>query len=214
MHRSPLQLVASAFHEAGHAVAAVRLDTWKGIGIASIDPRVTDGQHGMVWRRSLIPDVLDVEKLTPAMRRKVRTEMTIFLGGPFAETHLRGAVGVMRGRRARVATAESTDSLHVIGLADLLHPSDDLKRHAEVARATQRANALVLSNWEQVQRVAVLLLVRGSLTGAEVFEGTIPGRWNSFTDDEFGAAITRPMFHMLEAASRWTVPTPRPSRAT
>jgi hypothetical protein len=202
--RSPLQLVASAFHESGHAVAAVRLDSWKGIGVVTIDPRIAEGQHGMVLRRSRIPDVFDAEKLTASIRRNVRLEMTIGLAGPFAETHLRAAVGAMRGRRARVATAESSDSLHVIGLADLLHPSDDLKRHNEIARATQRANTLVLKNWEPIQQVAVLLLIRGTLTGSEVLQGTIPRSWMMFSPDEFKAAISRPVLHMLDAAARWS----------
>lgn len=117
----------------------------------------------------------------------------------------------MRGRRARAATAESSDSLNAIGLANLPHPTDDLKRHAEVAGATQRTNTLVLKNSEQIQQVALLLLIRGSSIGAEVFEGTIPGRWNTFSDEL--ALITRPMLDMLHAASRWGVPASRDRRA-
>ena len=160
---TPPELRASAYHEAGHAVA--HFARGRRIDRVSIVPDEDGGSLGHVRGRIL----LDTEKWragirefdTPRERRAAEDTIIAALAGPIAEAKL-------TGRRNRAGAAG--DYERVGDLLDALDDGDDAVAAAHLNFLEVLAAQLIDRYWPLVEVLAEELLARGTLSGSAVRE--------------------------------------------
>ena len=183
MRRAPRRRttqIASAHHEAGHAVARVLLGIAGDVDFASIHPDDfgTDAL-GIVCGRPWIPPTCG----HAVDHEAVRARVVVLLSGPAAESRYTsrdktGCGGDVEQSFATLAAAY-LDTAETVAHAALREsePLDFGKRAlasalADVVRRFEECNAhaqaLVEANWPVIEAVACQLARRKRLTGAEV----------------------------------------------
>jgi ATP-dependent Zn protease len=160
------ELECTAYHEAGHAVAAFALG--RGVRHVSIEPDLEKGSLGHC-RKHHLPSLKDAEFAddTPRHRTRMEREIICFFAGGIAERHF-------RGRRNNVGA--SRDLTAAVSLAECLCGS--LKEtEAYLNWLYIRAENLVLvqHHWAGVQRMAKELLAHRILTGRQAREAYVAG---------------------------------------
>jgi hypothetical protein len=159
----------TAYHEAGHAVAAFELR--RGVRQVTIEPDPERGTLGHVLQRSLLALCRD-QSDPGAPRQRARVErahvereiLCCFAGG-IAEGHF-------RGRRNHVGAR--TDRKCALELASRLC-GDLNETRAYLRWLLLRTRNLVLSQWPGVKRVAAELLVHRTLTGPKARKAYLAG---------------------------------------
>lgn len=145
---------ATAYHEAGHAVACVVL----GLRIVSVDIVVQDGRlgHCQYWPQD--PD--------PAPRwlrdHILRRELTVTLAGPVAEARR------FRHRRWEILLSRTPDIIEAEAMHEALREISPVVADSHWACWLPIARGLVRHQWRATGALATALLERGLLTGDEV----------------------------------------------
>jgi hypothetical protein len=151
----------TAYHEAGHAVAALALDRDVYSLRVADDPSAT--VPAGVTLIAMIPwlDIERVESLarrnaTPAERRAIETDVLISYAGPVADAKFSGAEqGVVKQQDFRWGEFCFL----------LLRPRN---RAAFQQAMVRRAQQIIFPRWHEVVAVATALVERGELTEPEV----------------------------------------------
>lgn len=175
MPRKPSkQLIATAYHEAGHAVAAHFLEL--PLRRATIVPNEEEGTAGHVLYRPLpqrLREALAYGRPTPAQRVRAENQVISAFAGPIAERRY-------YGRRNLVGA--SSDYQQIADFLFALSASDD-EVTAYANWLEQRAISLIETRWRAVEAVATALLERQTLSGSEVqgviyahFKAALPDR--------------------------------------
>ncbi|QKC81546.1 hypothetical protein EB232_07700 [Mesorhizobium sp. NZP2077] len=160
--------IATAYHEAGHAVAAL---TYGGhVRIVTIDP--AHGATGSVAydspMRRLRPDL----RITPAGRMKIEAAIIIALAGEIAQRrHRPSSIRTWHGGSDRELAADL--ALRIAGSGD---SATALLKWLEV-----RAKDLVNNYWPSIERLAAALLDRSTLRDGEIVAAIMPPRLPAFT---------------------------------
>ena len=155
------ELIATAYHEAGHAVVSSRLGSKvKHVSIVPNERTETLGhvRHQPIPRRIL--RILEFGFVTPVQRQLVEDHIIISYAGSLAERRQRG--------RSNHRGAQS-DYADVVGLADRLCGSAE-EVDAYLAWLRIRATNSVNANWDLIESVAQALLARQKLSGDELHE--------------------------------------------
>lgn len=146
---------ATAYHEAGHAVAALILN--------AIPTKVTiePGQdyQGMVERRSFAGKLDEYGKPNARERLLIEKDVIILLAGEIAQRqyHAR-SVRSSHGRGDRVAA--------LYFLEHVTHDPEALTHYSRFL--ARRATLLIKRHWYQVEALAQALLVEGTINGKRV----------------------------------------------
>lgn len=146
---SDRELTSTAYHEAGHAVAAIYLDVpVRHVSIVPNAKKQTLGhvQHGPLPGR--LVDALERGKLTRAQRSEVEDRAVITLAGPAAEAKF-------RGRRNHIGA--SFDYENVVDWAFALHFPGKVC-DLWIKYCVERAHGFVDEHWAEVENVARALL--------------------------------------------------------
>jgi hypothetical protein len=147
------QLVETAYHEAGHAVASIDLDfpfteaVINQDGSGHVGPGVRLPRH---WGHHF----------SPYGRDRVEDQIVMFAAGPLAETHLTGRT--LDG--LRLTLFPRNDWSYIKFRYDALEPSTDIEW------LILRSRALVVRRWREIEFVATALVEHSRLTAAEVIE--------------------------------------------
>jgi hypothetical protein len=155
------QIERTAYHEAGHAVAAIA--ERRGIKTVSIEPTAEYmGRVQMV--KADLPDDLGVGHGGPVSPRTelwVGRELRIDLAGPLAERRFVG-----RYNRA----GAGGDHANVVNLGSCLHHGETLDRYIAYMRERTRAFIEHPLQWVRVEAIAEELLARRTITGTRARE--------------------------------------------
>jgi len=151
----------AAYHEAGHAVAAMKIKGLKAVGAITIDEiKHEQSNHGGFHNKSLLRDV---HPASPSLRARSRVEKEIMvaMAGGLAQGRKFGPAGVRDHSRS--------DMEYAVELA--LYSNDD-KPEAKVflESLSIRAESLVESSWPMIEALAAELLKRRRMTGKELRE--------------------------------------------
>lgn len=176
---------ASAYHEAGHAVACEVL----GLRVVGVDILVHDGRSGHCQYRPQDPD--------PAPRwlrdHILRRELTVTLAGPVAEAQR------FRHRRWEILSSPTPDIIEAEAMHEALREVKPAVADSHWACWFPIARDLVRHQWRATSALASALLERDSLTGDEVDAIVLPqlepawrwlegrGRVHLVTDEECAA---------------------------
>lgn len=144
----------TAYHEAGHAVAAVLLRRW----LLKVSIRRKSGQIGLALCGR--PPNLNPRRSSNRWRthRMIEREIVIAFAGPVAESIARGQ------RRFRTAVADAATIENLLSRIT----SSRAELMARGGELGQAAIQLIRGNWPAVRRVAQALAQSGELTGAAV----------------------------------------------
>ena len=151
------QLIATAYHEAGHAVAAHFLK----IPITKVTIEPDDDSLGHVRRKNLPRPVYEALRsggLTLHMIDKIERNIIMPLAGGAAERR-------HRGRSNYVGSWQDRD--RVVDFVDRLSASGE-EASAYYRLQLVRARGLIESKWYAVEAVAQALLAATTLTGEDV----------------------------------------------
>lgn len=150
--------IATAYHEAGHAVAAHLV----GIRVLSAGIEPAEGFLGLVAHEGVGAELLAVAQgsapLTLALRARLEAHVLMLLAGSIAEHR-------QRGRRDHIGSSQD----HARAL-DWLERVSGTPAEAEAYAAWlgHRAEGLLTLGWAEVERLAAALLEQGSLAGETV----------------------------------------------
>jgi ATP-dependent Zn protease len=149
------QREATAFHEAGHAVAAWDL----GFPPDHLTIVPTDTTDGMLEYTNPLHGLdLDFDESDDAMRRK-ECAIMICLAGPEAQRLWR--------RRSWRARHGQSDIEHAVDVASSIHrPGHEVEPYIEHCRT--KTERILIDRWPIVERLAQELLSRRTMSGAEV----------------------------------------------
>jgi hypothetical protein len=150
------RLKATAYHEAGHAIAAWRLETR--VSSVTVEPN-EDNLGATLHSNPLYGMDIDCGDDSPRAQRRAENYMVISLAGPAAQReHNPRSVRVYHGRSDREAVCEVLSQLCVVG-SDLFH--------AYYRLMDLRARVLVqhFVNWRAIEILAQELLQRRTLSG-------------------------------------------------
>ncbi len=151
------KLVALAYHEAGHAVAAYRLK----FPITEVTIVAQDDYLGAVTHKGLqqrIYNALAYGSIRPQMRVKIEEQMIISIAGPVAEQKY-------RGRYNHIAARSDWDGVTELALA--LWPQPDVAS-TYIRWMYLRAVHLINDDWPAVEAVANALLAMNTLRRKDV----------------------------------------------
>jgi ATP-dependent Zn protease len=158
------ELECTAYHEAGHAVAA--LVQGREVSEVTIVPDAKGDTLGHLRQDSLPALVLDqCDPGAPEQRAGVEREILFCFAGPIAEE-------IFCGRKNH--DGASGDMTCALRLASFLCGNVD-ETAAYFDRLLLQARDLVLSHWPAVKRVADELLDRRTLTGPQATEAYLAG---------------------------------------
>ncbi len=146
-----------AIHEAGHAVACIRLDVE--VKCATIKPR--EGDEGHVKNKNVTCDGDFVWNYSPEAVSRVERLMVITLAGPFAQKHFAGGMWKNPSdyREVRKWIEHSK--------------RDDWECYEKEMEA--RADELVMQNSPEIKLVAQRLIERQTLSGEEIRAAMLGG---------------------------------------
>lgn len=157
------QLEATAYHEAGHAVAAF----FFGFHIKSATVLAADDYLGRVDSRP--KGKLDFGSNTPAMRIKAEKFIIVTLAGDIAQRRF--------NPRSSRTWQTTSDRALAADLALTVCGSGE-SATAYLAWLSIRARDIIHGRWDTVEKVARLLLDRKTVTGQELYAAIIPSRGN------------------------------------
>lgn len=147
------RLTATAYHEAGHAVAHIVLEM--PFESATIVPNREEGLLGAV-SSGYSQWMLNIHRRE--FRAEVRDAITITMAGPIAEELLTG------WRNDAGASRDDRECWH------MLYQIYGERRDRHARDLARRAKKLVVANWALVKRIANALLEYKTLSEAEVAE--------------------------------------------
>jgi hypothetical protein len=150
----------TAYHEAGHAVAAAALR----LGLSY----VTVAECEDSWGHCSHPTPRRVKELgfSYASERWLRRQMVATYAGPVAQLRMMGLRSV--DEEGWVELSGATDDLaRIVGLAEAIS-SDEGRQLRAVRAAHERADRVVARHWSAVHAVAAMLLERERVSGREV----------------------------------------------
>jgi hypothetical protein len=153
-----------AYHEAGHATVARLLD----IDIATVTVIAADGALGHVKHNGLA-DYASLASDPDALMTQIAFERTamMFLAGCMAERiYLAVSDGELEGYEGALEDLHGATSL----IESLTQDGSEELLEAWLHLLDLRVGRLLRTNWSAVQRVAMTLIKRKTLTGAQVDE--------------------------------------------
>ena len=157
--------VATAYHEAGHAVVGLKLSGNVPLKMSVIPERGSVGRiHNCPWPRSFRPE----KRMTALTRTRLEDETATILAGSAAELRYTGRANHL-GAREDVKGAKVYARL-VVG--------DDAEGLAAyIGWCLYLARKAVERNWAQIERFARRLADAGELEGTELEEALTAARW-------------------------------------
>jgi hypothetical protein len=165
MVRRNLSRQATAFHEAGHTVAAVH----HRVRVAKVTIRDTEEVKGFVSRHNLLRNAqLDIEEISTRRRIQIEHLVLVSYAGPIAQRCFNA-----RSYRHYHATADRKEA---INLASYLAGSNrELEAHLKWLWV--RTEGFIERTWPQIETVAGWLLDHETVTGNSIKELVFP-RYN------------------------------------
>jgi hypothetical protein len=152
--RAGRRLLATAHHEAGHAVVAHDLGRrFKRVSIVAADDYLGCVEHPRL-PRWFQPDV----EMTPRMERLIDDHVLVSLAGPAAEA-------AFTGHRNRIGA--SGDYETVLLLAERRFDGRLLRKYVEYMAERAKTHVASFRTWIMIQGLAAALVERGTLTGEE-----------------------------------------------
>jgi hypothetical protein len=166
MARNPREVEATAWHEAGHAVAAVFLPTVPKVRRVTIVPDEKAGSlgHTLHWYTEAFWRNLDEGGWSPRTQVRMHEEIIMLLAGGFAEKRKTGRANHV-GARSDYAKAADL----VLGAS-----ADERTAHAMLRWLRCTAESLVEVHWKQIGAVAAALLREKTINGARLREIMFP----------------------------------------
>ncbi len=155
--RNPERKVATAYHEAGHAVAAYRLD----IPVTRATIEADDDSLGSVVHANLhrrVYRALEAGPITPQTRDKIERHMIIALAGGIAEKQYCNRGNYVGSKRDRHSVVDFAIALS----------NSTAEAEAYLKWLQQRTINLIQRNWNAVDAVTERLLALTTLSGDEV----------------------------------------------
>lgn len=152
----------AAYHEAGHAVAAMKIKGLRAVGAITIDEiKHEQSNHGGFHNRNLLRDI---HPASPSLRARIRVEKEIMvaLAGGLAEGR--------RNESRHLDEHSSSDQDYAAKLALYANNVDESAGEAFLRWLVIRADIIVESYWPTVEALAQELLKRRRMTGKELRE--------------------------------------------
>ena len=157
--------VATAFHEAGHAVVGLKLSGNVPLKMSVIPEAGSMGRtRNCPWPRSFRPE----EKMTPLTRARLEDETATILAGSEAERRY-------TGRASRLGARDDLKGARVY--AKLAAGDDARGVAAYIGWCSSIARRAVEENWGLIARFARRLADAGELEGAELEAALTSKRW-------------------------------------
>ena len=144
----PADQRGTAYHEAGHAVAAIALE--RGFQSVSIIPDDDSNGRVVYHERGLFAGGVQPLSLTPHQEAAVRDRVVGTLAGPLAEERMRGKLA------SEIQLGATSDYHQAVHLASLAVNDDEIEPY--LAWLTVRSSSLVELWWLQIDAVAEGLL--------------------------------------------------------
>jgi cell division protease FtsH len=222
VHPMALERHAVALHEAGHAVAIIRLRKRFMVDVATIEPRGTTGgfvswvpseEPGFPWRKSRENDVIVSLASLAAERHFYRGDNSVGVGGD-----LQSATSVVRSMEGRAAMGSTITSFSEFQAGDVSKGDFDRRVEERLQHLYGIAMNLVVENELYVMAIAHALEEHHTITGEDIeaiFAGTkgplVDGTW--YHTPEFRYVYER--FHNAavdahEGQTKLEVPLPKP----
>jgi ATP-dependent Zn protease len=159
-------LTATAYHEAGHAVAS--RDLGLGVRRVTIKPNPKTGTGGICKAGSALkrrhnPESDDGDR----NRMRMECDVVALLAGQEAEAHFRGRYNFGGARVDR----EGANDLLSYFVSPGRGPQEEFRTYFKLLRL--RTRRLVLHRWPMIQEVAKRLLERETLSGDEVEQAIV-----------------------------------------
>ncbi len=148
---------ASAYHQAGHAVAALRFHF--AVDLVTIVPDADTGSLGMCRSAPGLPPGFRLDAWLGDESRRILHEWAIVL--------LAGAAAATIGVGVSANQDAETDFHNAVDLLDYVSGDPDKTRWL-VEEASKRTDALLRASWPDIEGVAHALLERRSLTAMDV----------------------------------------------
>jgi hypothetical protein len=157
--------VPTAYHEAGHAVAAVLLG--RPLVDLALAPHAPDGLLGLCrYAPTPVPEVWLAADHTPPGFVHVRHEGTLALAGPTAEALYRGYASLAPFAGDPDYKSDFRQALDAAGPQ---YAGDDERAGRYLSRRlVPRVRRLLCHHWPAVDAVAAALLAKGRLDGPDV----------------------------------------------
>lgn len=154
--RERRKLEATAYHEAGHAVACIVLEH----PFLSATIIATDETLGSITKRPVPPSITREDELTHRSRRWIEREILCWLAGLAAEQRWTGRNN-WRGARSDISW--------VVELGAFLHQAGTKVLDKYLDYMIERARDLVSApqNWLRIEALATALLERRTLSARE-----------------------------------------------
>jgi hypothetical protein len=155
--------IDAAYHEAAHAIAHIEMGY--PLEYVSINPPQDcklGGTKGMIASPELEPKLKTRKSLTPAEIHTLRDEMTNYVIGELAEARLRNRTYGLDPHNVR-----NDDERQIMGRASAIWGTDYSTADAELEKIHLRAEAIVASRWQEIEKLAAELLERKTVTGDE-----------------------------------------------
>lgn len=151
----------AAYHEAGHAVAALKIKGLRALERISIDEvEKEESNAGGFYSKSLLRDA-DPRSRNHRNRIRVEKEIMVAMAGGLAQERKLGST--------RVRDHSRSDMEYAVELA--LYSNDDKpEAMAFLESLSIRAESLVESSWPMIEALAAELLKRRRMTGKELRE--------------------------------------------
>ncbi len=157
--------VATAFHEAAHAIVGLKLSGNMPLKMSVIPKHGSLGRiHNCPWPRSFRPE----KTMTPLTRVRIEDEITVVMAGSAAEQKY-------TGRANRLGAREDLKTAKVY--ARLVAGDDAQGVAAYIGWCSYLARKAVERNWKLIERFARRLADAGELEGKELEAALTSKRW-------------------------------------
>jgi hypothetical protein len=159
MPKAPLSLRSTAYHEAGHAVAAFHV----GVKTRAILVIARDGSPGRHSLGSYIAGMRAGLGRSPQAQRHAENMALVCLAGPAAQRRF-------SPKSMRRYHGESDRRLAIDLLSRFTNSDEELRAYRRLIEARTRRMIARPETWRLVEGLAKRLLEKGSMTGAEVVQ--------------------------------------------